>query len=284
MIAGSTGAPLYKTSDCQPEAICVSAYHYMWLILYPNQTYSFKPVHATNGTLTVNILNGTAYIVANDKLDVYGNPVEIPVRVKYTVGGTDVYIVAMIPANTTIVFNINPAENYRVETNATDFYVYFTRGDDYNATVILPENDLSLANYNVTGEIILYESVTLTSPTPTTTTTTTTTKPVTTTTSTTITTTTTTTTTTETTTEPLTTTLSTTTAATTTTTTSTIATTTTLLTTTQTTTSTTTSQDTSTLSPTLQDSTGGDRLQIAIVIGIVLVGVGIGIFTILKKR
>ncbi|QOR93978.1 metallophosphoesterase [Thermosphaera chiliense] len=288
VIAGSTGAPLYKISDCQSEATCVSAYHYMWLILYPNQTYSFKPVLATNGTFSVRVLNETAYIATNNKLDVYGNPVEIPVRVKYTIGGTDVYIVAMIPANTTIVFNINPAENYLVQTNATEFYVYFTKEDDYNATIILPENELSLASYNVTGEIELYESVTLTSPTPTTTTTTTT-KPSTTTTTTTTSTTTTTTTSTTTTqtTEPATTTPPTTTTTTVTsteTTTNATFTTTSLTITTETIISTPTPQATTAATLTTQPSVGGDMIQIAIVMGIVLAGVGVGLFTILKKR
>jgi hypothetical protein len=140
----------------------------MWLILYPNQTHLFKPVHAAGGNLTVTTLNETAYIVINNKVDVYGNPVEIPVRVKYVVGGIEVFIVSILPANTTIVFNINLSENYLIETNATELYVYFTKEDPYYATVLLPGDDLSLGSYNVTGDIVLYEPVTLTSPTPTT--------------------------------------------------------------------------------------------------------------------
>jgi hypothetical protein len=97
--------------------------------------------------------------------------VEIPVRVKYVVGGIEVFIVSIEPANTTIVFNINLSEDYLIETNATEFYVYFTKEDPSYATVLLPGNDLSLGSYNVTGGIVLYEPVTLTSPTSTTTTT-----------------------------------------------------------------------------------------------------------------
>ncbi|MEM4551260.1 MAG: hypothetical protein QXO52_00005, partial [Thermosphaera sp.] len=56
-------------------------------------------------------------------------------------------------------------------TNATDFYVYFTTGDPYNATVLYPSDNLALAHYGIEGEISLYESISLTSPILTTTTT-----------------------------------------------------------------------------------------------------------------
>jgi len=283
VISGSTGSPLYPTSECQPESICVSAYHYMWLILYPNQTYVFKPVHATGGNLTVTTLNETAYIVINNKVDVYGNPVEIPVRVKYVVGGIEVFIVSLVPANTTIVFNINPAENYLIETNATEFYVYFTKEDPYYATVLLPGDDLSLGSYNVTGDIVLYEPVTLTSPTSTTTTTikTTTTKTATTTSPTPTTHQTTTTTS-----EPDTNTATSTTTSSSTTTSTTIETT--LETTTPTQPKPTTTPTPTTTVPTtgtpIHSNPPRDDLQLAMILGITLLGLGIGLFAMLKKR
>jgi len=93
----------------------------MWLILYPIQTCFFNPAHATSGNFTVTTLNETAYGVINNKVDVYGYPVEIPARVKYVVEGIEVLVASLVPANTAIVFNINPTENYLIETNASEF-------------------------------------------------------------------------------------------------------------------------------------------------------------------
>ncbi|MEM4433642.1 MAG: metallophosphoesterase [Thermosphaera sp.] len=288
IISGGAGAPLYSASNCQEGAVCVSKYQYMWLILYPNQTYEFAPVMIENGAIEVSIFNATAYIVVNSKLDVYGNPVELPIRIRYTVGGVDVYIVARLPPNSTIMFNINPTDNYRVETNATDFYVYFTTGDPYNATVLYPSDNLALAHYGIEGEISLYEPISLTSPTPTTTTTTTTTKTTTSATSQTTTTTSatatfTTTTTSIETTSPTTTTTVTTTFNSETTTTS--------ITTLTTTTSTTSEPTTYTPTQTTIEYhtppskvNEGLKTELLLIMGLVIVGIGVGVLAILKKH
>ncbi|MEM1634718.1 MAG: hypothetical protein QXF49_05365 [Thermosphaera sp.] len=241
-----------------------------------------------NGAIEVSIFNATAYIVVNGKLDVYGNPVELPIRIRYTVGGVDVYIEARLPPNSTIMFNINPTDNYRVETNATDFYVYFTTGDPYNATVLYPSDNLASAHYGIEGEISLYEPISLTSPTPTTTTTTTTTKTTTsatsqTTTTTSVTATSTTTTTSIETTSPTTTTTVTTTFNSETTTTS--------ITTLTTTTSTTSEPTTYTPTQTTIEYhtlplkvNEGLKTELLLIIGLVIVGIGVGVLAILKKH
>ena len=193
---------------------------------------------------------------------------------KYVVGGIEVFIVSIAPANTTIAFNINPAENYLIVTNAIEFYVYFTKEDPYYATVLLPGDDLSLGSYDVTGDIVLYEPVTLTSPTSTTTTTikTTTTK-----TATTKSPTPTTHQTTTTTSEPGTNTAKSTTTSTTTTTSTAIET------TLETTTPMLTTTPPTTGTP-IHSNPPRDDHQLAVILGITLLGTGEGLFAVLKKR
>ncbi|MEZ0346127.1 MAG: metallophosphoesterase family protein, partial [Infirmifilum sp.] len=151
IIAGSTGAPLYPASDCQSGATCVSQYHYLYVILYPNGTYSFAPVSVTNGTLKVRTINETAYLVENHKLDVYGRPVSIPLRLKYLVGQTTIYAVLIAPPNSTIILNINPSQGNKLYTNTTTIYLYYT-GSQPKATVIT-NTAATLTSYGLNGPV-----------------------------------------------------------------------------------------------------------------------------------
>jgi len=106
LIVGSLGAPLYSTDSCEAAATCVSNYHYLVLVLYPDGRYEYTPVLAgeNSGNLTVEYINQTTVLVKNTKVDVYGNPADLPVRVEYEVGsGRELYqlnIVMIVPKET----------------------------------------------------------------------------------------------------------------------------------------------------------------------------------------
>ncbi|MGB9785879.1 MAG: hypothetical protein ACPLRJ_01225 [Infirmifilum uzonense] len=151
IIAGSAGAPLYPVSDCRGNASCVSDYHYLVMVLYPNGTYSYTPVSIPRGSLSLKVLNSTAYLVENRKIDVYGRPATVPVRLKYTVGDRILYVVLLAPANKTIIVNINTKLQNKLETNATLFYAYYVTTDPIHATVVSSQQSPILANYGLTG-------------------------------------------------------------------------------------------------------------------------------------
>lgn len=106
LIVGSLGAPLYSTDSCEAAATCVSDYHYLVLILYPDGKYQYTPVLVgeNSGNITVEYINQTAVIIKNTKVDVYGNPIDMPVRVVYNLAsGSSLYqlnIVVLVPKET----------------------------------------------------------------------------------------------------------------------------------------------------------------------------------------
>lgn len=175
LISGSTGAPLYSVSNCQQGSECVADYNYLWLILRPDKTYTYAPVSVTRGALKVIAVNSTTFLVENTKYDVYGNPVDIPVRLKYRVASINLYVVLLAPANSIIVVSIDPSRGNYLYTNATDYYAYFVRDDPYRAIVIQPGDDHGLSNYGLIGEISAEAPENITPITPTTTVSTTTT-------------------------------------------------------------------------------------------------------------
>jgi len=130
LITAGAGAPLYSCSNViDPDAECVSEYHYLILKLYPNGSYAYWTVKLGEGSGTVKVipLNSTAYSVVNSKVDVYGNPVKIPVRLKFKLGSATVYVVADIPPSTSMVFNLDPAKATLMLSTNTSYYVYIVK-------------------------------------------------------------------------------------------------------------------------------------------------------------
>lgn len=100
----------------------------------------------------------------------YGNPVSVPVRLRYRVDNTSLYVVLMAPANSVTVVSIDTSRGNYLYTNATDYYAYFTKDDPHTAIVIQPGDDHHLSNYGLSGQISAETPENITPITPTTTT------------------------------------------------------------------------------------------------------------------
>jgi hypothetical protein len=127
IVTGGAGAPLYTYSVPQPEngEVVLGRHHYVVLILYPNQTFEFYPVLAGYGSVSVVRLNSTTYIVRNTKLDIHGDPVEMPVRIKYHVYGYELDTVLIAPPNSIVAVNYSVDNGVvRVMANTSNWYVY----------------------------------------------------------------------------------------------------------------------------------------------------------------
>lgn len=157
LIVGSAGAPLYSCSDVvTPGAECSSVYHYLVLTLYPNGTYTYTPIALgdDSGTLKVIPLNATAYSVVNSKKNIYREPVEYPVRLRFTAGKTVINIVAKIPASTSVVFSIDPVTHRLYISQNLDYYVYIMQGTSNQPIVINGiSGGLDLSQFIQSGEI-----------------------------------------------------------------------------------------------------------------------------------
>ncbi len=130
IITGGAGAPLYEYPEkpYEPNTTLVEGVnHYLYLILYPNQTFRIITVKlgSDSGTLKISEYNETAYIIENTKRNVFGNYTEIPVRVEKTIGDKEVYTVLIAPPNGKVVVNIEEENGeIKVNTNATTWYYY----------------------------------------------------------------------------------------------------------------------------------------------------------------
>lgn len=129
IITGGTGAPL-----CDRPAIVHNAtdvvkgkYHYMILILYSNGTYEYRLVSVTS-EIVVKELNETAYIIFNNKTNIYGEPIDIPVRLEYEINNKMYYIVLMTNNGVIIV-------NYKIIQNSVLFYINSTKWYVYSPTI-----------------------------------------------------------------------------------------------------------------------------------------------------
>ena len=170
IITGGAGAPLYDYPKTPPDnaTIVLERNHYIVLILYPNQTFTYEPILAGNGSGTLKIIriNTTAYKIINTKLDIFKKPAWIPVRLHVNVSGWDVYASLIVPPNATIIVNyeIN-GYDVKITSNATNWYAYATPfGGANNAVVGKPVNNVA--------ELKLYKLQTTTTTATTTTTTT----------------------------------------------------------------------------------------------------------------
>ncbi len=145
IITGGGGAPLYTYGVPAPEngEVVVGKYHYLVLILYPNQTFQFYPVLMGVGSISVDKVNETTYIITNNKLDIHGNPVAMPVRIKHVVSGVEMDTVLMAPPKSKVyvTYLIN-GNTVKVLCNASKWYVYLYDLENPDASpVYTPVND-----------------------------------------------------------------------------------------------------------------------------------------------
>ena len=154
IVTGGAGAPLYTYEVTKPEEgdIVTGVYHYTVLILYPNGTFRFYPVDIGSGKFSVKKLDDTSYLVVNSRVNLRGEPVEIPVRVKFTYNGVEVYTVLMAPPRSSVEVSYSTIDGVHIaiSCNATEWYVYVCNPVDPNIShVSLPVNGTATIDLSV---------------------------------------------------------------------------------------------------------------------------------------
>ncbi len=190
IITGGAGAPLYsyaKEVFRKDLQIINHKYHYVILILYPNQTFTYTPILAGSGSgiLSIKKINSTTYKVVNTKKTIYNTPAEIPIRIKYvlTINSTrkTLYIQLMTPYGKPVYVSVfNTSRGYIVKANTTNWYAYiYNDNNPEKALVYKPVNNnvkiISIKKTNTTIPTTLTSQTTTTTQITQTTTTTTTT-------------------------------------------------------------------------------------------------------------
>ncbi|OYT40738.1 MAG: hypothetical protein B6U89_01120, partial [Desulfurococcales archaeon ex4484_58] len=145
IITGGAGAPLYTYGVEEPSKgeVVTGVYHYMVLILYPNQTFTFYPVRIGFGSLNVEQINSTTYMVVNNKLDVHNKPVSMPVRIKYQYEDIEIDFVGMIPGKSIVYVNFRIEEDIlSIRANTSNWYIYiYNESNPDQSTVYIPKNN-----------------------------------------------------------------------------------------------------------------------------------------------
>lgn len=142
IITGGGGAPLYwSPMNIDAERVAKGKYHYLILTLFPNGTYTYTPVDARIGEIKIIRINETTYLIKNTKVDLWGNPIEMPVRLNITVNKQLHYIVLMAKPNTTTLVSYIWNNNTPILTTNTDkFYIYIPTNDPEKPIVYTIEN------------------------------------------------------------------------------------------------------------------------------------------------
>jgi hypothetical protein len=163
VITGGAGAPPYDPG---------TAYHYLYLILYPNGTYMLTTVKIKEGNLTVKRSNDSV-IITNTKLDIYLDNVSIPMRTWISYKDINVSVVLIAnPGNTTISILKEDSNVYLTINPETQWYAYYATENETD--VLIPEDNRVLIY--VEPSPTTTSTITTTTTTSTTSTTTTTTK------------------------------------------------------------------------------------------------------------
>ena len=155
IITGGAGAPLYwSPMNVDAERVAKGKYHYLILILYPNGTYTYTPVDIATGEIDVIAVNETTYLINNTKTDLWGNPVEVPVRLNITINKQLHYIVLMAKPNTTTLVSYKWSNNTPIlVTNTDKFYIYIPTNDPEKAIVYTIENTTLIKIHSIPKEI-----------------------------------------------------------------------------------------------------------------------------------
>ncbi len=181
IITGGAGAPLYyyPKKPYEPNIILVKGkYHYLYLILFPNQTYTYYPIRAdaASGKIVIDKINETAYTIENTKRSIFNNYTYVPVRVSYHYKNWTIYAVILAPPNKDVTVNFKPT-SYTVEVicTANTWYAYAPRknsstaivanGVDHHAVLVLGKKPATTTRPTTTSPS---ETTTTTQPTPTT--------------------------------------------------------------------------------------------------------------------
>jgi len=149
LITGGAGAPLYSyPSHPYGNAVLVlHKYHYVILILYPNGTFRITPVLAgsAGGKIIIKKMNRSTIQIKNTKLDIFGKPTAIPVRLKVNCGKWIVYSVIMIPPDSSVNIRYEVHDDVlRISCNAKTWFSYAvpTNQTYIKALVGLPNNGI----------------------------------------------------------------------------------------------------------------------------------------------
>ena len=125
IITAGAGAPLYYKPNTVENAVIVTGkYHYMILILYPDGKYTYTPVDASAGNIEVKRLNETTILIYNTKLDLWGKPIQLPIRIKLTAYNKTYDVVLMANHGYTILSYAINRNKLIVKTNSTNWYIY----------------------------------------------------------------------------------------------------------------------------------------------------------------
>jgi hypothetical protein len=136
VITGGAGAPLYQCPS-PTTTFCLPTYNYVILVLYPNGNFTLIPLRAGPGAgnLSVKVVDST-FLVYNNKVNVYGNYTDVPVRLAWRGSGFSIYLVGFARANSTSYASLDPGSRV-IETNLTNAYVYIQYSvNPSNATLI----------------------------------------------------------------------------------------------------------------------------------------------------
>ncbi len=141
IITGGAGAPLYYYPSKPYEkgtVIVKGRYHYLYLVLYPNQTFTYYTVRAdaASGKVEITGINNTAYRITNTKRDLFNKYTPIPVRINYTYKNWTIYAVILAPPNGEAVINFKTTSYGVIATCTADtWYIYAPRPNSDKAHV-----------------------------------------------------------------------------------------------------------------------------------------------------
>lgn len=117
VIVGGGGAPLYSYGSYP------SVYSYAYLALFPNGTYTLVPL-SLDGGISVEV-NSDAVVVENSKLDVYGNPATVPLRIRVETEDGLLNIVLLAPPGTAVLKLTGDACNPVESNTPLNYYTYY---------------------------------------------------------------------------------------------------------------------------------------------------------------
>ncbi len=156
IITGGAGAPLYQCPS-PTTTFCLPIYNYVILVLYPDGNFTLIPLRAGvgAGNLTVKVVDST-FLVYNNKVNVYGNYTDVPVRLTWRGSGFSIYLVGFARANSTSYASIDTSKRI-IETNLTNAYVYIQYSENPFNSALIPVVDgvadlSNLGNVSVVAE------------------------------------------------------------------------------------------------------------------------------------
>ena len=150
LVTGGAGAPLhsYPTHPYGNAVLVLHKNHYVVLILYPNGTFKVTPILAgrAGGKITIKKVGRSTIQIQNTKVDIFGKPTAIPVRLKINCGKWIVYSVVIVPPKSSVSINYEVHdETLRVSCNAQTWFSYaIPVNQTYTKAVVgIPHNGIA---------------------------------------------------------------------------------------------------------------------------------------------